>query len=580
MVSFDQKIPRIELVNRLQKLMLLRVLFVSILLGALIFIQVRETRTYFGGIQTYHYFIIVAIYFLTFIYIFFLGRLKNLTLMAYIQLIVDTLFVTAIIYTTGGIESFFSFLYLLTIINASTLLYRRGGMIVASSSSIFYGMLLDLHYYNVIHPFGSRLIYPEDFQSTYIFYIILVNIAAFYIVAFISSYPSEQARKSRVELRAKQDDLTKLEALNEWIIRSINSGLITLDSQDRIILFNPAAEEIFNLKAAQAINHPLTEVLPFLEPYLKEEPSGHSNDIPSPRHFTDLPFEKHPKKTIFLRLFTSPLILPKGEQRGRILIFQDMTQIKKIEEEMKKVEGLALIGELAAGITHEIRNPMASISGSIQMLKDRMNDDEVNHRLMDITLREINRLNHLISDFLLFARPNPVEFVYFNLKQLILESLELVRNSERWYEDLEIETNLNDSIILRSDPEQIKQVLWNLLLNAVEAMPEGGQIKIRTGIVSSPSEKTRSPQIAQLMIRDTGPGFPPKILNNLFTPFLTTKRSGSGLGLAIVKRIVEGLDGKIQGKNHPGGGAEIEIQFRMSEGYEPHDSEGGVNGPV
>ena len=160
--------------------MLLRVLLVSILLGALIFIQVRETRTYFGGIQTSHYFIIAAIYFLTFIYIFFLGRLKNLTIMAYAQLIIDTLFITAIIYTTGGIESFFSFLYLLTIINASTLLYRRGGMIVASSSSIFYGLLLDLHYYNVIHPFGSRLIYPEDFQSTYIFYIILVNIAALY----------------------------------------------------------------------------------------------------------------------------------------------------------------------------------------------------------------------------------------------------------------------------------------------------------------------------------------------------------------------------------------------------------------
>jgi two-component system sensor histidine kinase PilS (NtrC family) len=174
-----------------------------------------------------------------------------------------------------------------------------------------------------------------------------------------------------------------------------------------------------------------------------------------------------------------------------------------------------------------------------------------------------------------------VEFIYFNLKQLILESLELFRNSERWSEDLEIETNLNDSIILRSDPEQIKQVLWNLLLNAADAMPEGGQITICTDIISSPSEneKVRSTKMAQLMIRDTGPGFPSKILNNLFTPFLTTKRSGSGLGLAIVKRIVEGLDGKIQGKNHPDGGAEIEIQFEISEGYKPYGSEESVNEP-
>ena len=209
-----------------------------------------------------------------------------------------------------------------------------------------------------------------------------------------------------------------------------------------------------------------------------------------------------------------------------------------------------------------------------------MNDDEVNHRLMEITLREINRLNHLISDFLLFARPNPVEFIYFNLKQLILESLELFRNSDRWCEDLEIETVLHDSIILRSDPEQIKQVMWNVLLNAVEAMPEGGQIQICTNIISSPNEKSRSARMAQLVIRDTGPGFPPKILDNLFTPFLTTKKSGSGLGLAIVKRIVEGLEGKIQGKNNPDGGAEIEIQFDLQVGYQPKKIERVVNGPV
>lgn len=223
---------------------------------------------------------------------------------------------------------------------------------------------------------------------------------------------------------------------------------------------------------------------------------------------------------------------------------------------------------------------MASISGSIQMLKDRMNTDEVNHRLMDIILREIDRLNNLVSDFLIFARPKPSEFKIFDLNKLIIESLELFRNSEKWSEDLLIETQLNDSILLNSDPEQIKQVMWNLLLNAVEAMPQGGQIMISTAMISSNKENSPTSQTAQLVIRDSGPGFPPKIISNLFTPFLTTKKGGSGLGLAIVKRIVEGLEGRIQGRNHPEGGAEIAIQFTLEENTPSGETDGGVNGPV
>ena len=173
MVTPDLTIPRAELFGRLQKLMFLRVLFVSLLLGASVFIQVRESKAYFGDIQTSHYALIVAVYFLTFVYVIFLKRQKNFIQLAYVQLMMDTFFVTAVIYTTGGIESIFSFLYILTIINGSILLYRKGGMVIASSSSILYGLLLDLHYYNVIHPLGSRLDHPAEYQSAYIFYIIL-----------------------------------------------------------------------------------------------------------------------------------------------------------------------------------------------------------------------------------------------------------------------------------------------------------------------------------------------------------------------------------------------------------------------
>ena len=563
MVNPDLNIPQVEMSGRLQKLMFLRVLFVSLLLGASIFIQVKETKTYFGDIQTSHYFLIATIYFLTIIYIILLKYLKNLSKLAYFQLLVDTIFITAIIYTTGGIESIFSFLYILTIINGSIILYRKGGMIIASSSSILYGLLLDLHYYDVIHPFGSRLSYPFEYQSAYIFYIIVVNIAAFYLVSFLSSYPSEQARKSRVELRVKQHDIIKLEALNEWIIRSITSGLITLDSQYRIILFNPAAEEIFNIKANRAIGSKILDILPFLNSHLGNG-AGFDQKTKKSYPFIDLPYLRPDGKSIFLRFSISPLNIPEGDQKGQILFFQDMTEMKQIEDEMKKVEGLALVGELAAGIAHEIRNPMASISGSIQMLKEGLTEDDVNNRLMDITLREINRLNNLVNDFLLFARPKQASLREFDLNQLIIESLELFKKSENWTEKMRIETDFHGPVNLESDPEKIRQVLWNLFLNAGDAMPNGGSLYIDTDMVDGQEFLESRQKMVKISVRDTGEGFTKKALNHLFTPFFTTKEVGSGLGLATVKRVVEGLKGEVYGKNHPHGGAEITIFLRTS----------------
>jgi two-component system sensor histidine kinase PilS (NtrC family) len=558
MVDKGLHIQKEDLSARLQKLMFLRVLFVSILLGASLFIQAKETKIYFGDIQASHYLLIVSIYFLTFIYIIFLKKWKDLTKLAYIQLLVDTFFVTAIIYSTGGINSIFSFLYILTIINASIILYRKGGMTIASCSSILYGVLLDLHYFGVIHPLGGRLSQPYEYHHLYFFYMIVVNIAAFYLVAFLSSYPSEQVRKSQVELRAKQDDIVKLEALNEWIIGSMTSGLIALDSQHRIILFNPAAREIFGVESERVIDHNLFEPFPFLADYT--DPEGDKLELTN-KHlasFIDFPYQKQGENKI-LRLSMAPLNLPGGGRRGQILIIQDMTEMKRIEEEMKRVEGLALVGELAAGIAHEVRNPMASISGSIQMLKEGLDRDAVDSRLMDIILREINRLNLLVNDFLLFARPRPAELQTFDLDQLITDSLELFQNSKKWVSKMRVKTDFYKDIKVESDPEQIKQVLWNLFVNASEAMPDGGSLHIGTEVVHDGRVLGDNGTSVQITIRDTGEGFSEEALRHLFTPFYTTKDGGTGLGLAIVKRIVNGLKGEVYGKTLPKGGAEITI---------------------
>ncbi|MCD6298583.1 MAG: PAS domain S-box protein [Deltaproteobacteria bacterium] len=562
MTKSNLQIYQSELSGRLKALMFLRLLFVSLLLSASIFIQIKQTQTYFGFIQTSHFLLVAAVYFFTFIYAIIFKYSKNLVWLAYTQLLADTFIVTAIIYVTGGIGSIFSFLYILTIINGSIIVYRKGAMVIASSSSILYGLLLDLHYYGAIHPLGAPEPYALQYQSPYIFFLILVNIAGFYLVAYLSSYLSEQAKKSRVELKAKQVDIDKLEVLNESIINSITSGLIVLDGQNRIFLFNPAAEGIFGIKNAQVYGKEIDQVLPFLKnklPGVQHTSLQTAKKLPP---FTDLSYSKSNGGKSHLRLSISPLRLQKAEQKGHVLIFQDMTEVMKIEEEMKKVEGLAMVGELAAGIAHEIRNPMASISGSIQMLRDGLSENNVNSRLMDIISREITRLNRLLSNFLLFARPKKANFQEFDLNRGILESLELFKNSNHWNRKMGVSTDFCDSIRLESDPEQLKQVLWNLFLNACQAMPEGGSFYVITQLNSDVSRPDR--KWAKIIVRDTGSGFDDRVLNKAFTPFFTTKEEGSGLGLAIVKRIIEGLQGEVFAKNYSEGGAEISILLPIS----------------
>jgi two-component system, NtrC family, sensor histidine kinase PilS len=563
MVNADFNTSQIELKGRLQKLMLLRLLFVSVLLGVSIFLQVGKTETYFGDIQTSHYVLIAIVYLLTFVYIIFFKRSKELVKQAYLQLILDSFFITAIIYATGGIGSIFSFLYILNIINASIILYRKGGMVVASSCSILYGLLLDLHYYGFIDPLGPGHDYPFEYQASNIFFIIVVNIAAFYIVAFLSSFPSEQAKKSRAELREKEDDISKLEALNAWILSSITSGLIVIDDQKKIIQFNPAAEKIFSFSGKNITGKNVSDILPLVNGYFENNRMEDKTDAENVQNYNDINYRNIMGDTLSLRFSMSPLIVPDTDKKGNILLFQDVTEMKRIEKEIKRIEGLALVGELAAGIAHEIRNPMASISGSIQMLKEGMDTDEVSKRLMGIILREIDRLNHLINDFLKFARPKPFEMRKFHLNELITESLELIRNSSRWKKNIILKTDLDKEDLMVSDPEQIRQVIWNILLNAADALPEKGFLHITTRKVMNDSPDGTMQDMIEIVFRDSGKGFSGKALVHMFSPFFTTKEGGSGLGLAMVKQIVEGLKGSISGRNHPEGGAEIIVRLKV-----------------
>ena len=553
----DHYSSRLVLFERLRVLMFFRVLFISLILGTSLLVRVREFQNLLADINASYYILLASVYFISIIYAYLLKRLQNLTLLAYTQLIIDTVFITVLIYISGGIESIFSFLYVLSIITGSIILEKKGGVITASSSSILYGLVIDLQYYDVIHPLGSKMLQPELPDSVYLFFTILINIGGFFLAGYLSGLLAEQVKKSRIELQTTKEDLGQLEVLQKSIIDSVASGLIVLDNKDNVILFNPAAEEMFEKKAHLTFERPVYEIVPSMKTEFRNASRQTEKETFKDSRVTDLDFSRSDGSITHLRLYISSLKDRSGRPQGRILVFQDVTQIKKIEEENKRVEELALVGELAAGIAHEIRNPMASISGSIEILKDEILPNDLNTRLIDIISREIERLNRLVNDFLLFARPGETRVKSISLNRLIAESLELIQNSTHWNKDIKIYTRTHPHTIIESDPDQIRQVLWNLLINAVDAMETGGELHIETSPEKLLSEKEE--EAIRIVIRDTGRGFDEEGVTHLFMPFFTTKKAGSGMGLAIVKRIMDRLHGKIYGGNHPEGGAEISI---------------------
>ncbi len=559
MLSRHPKKTDSELYVKLKYLMLQRVIFVTLMLGISLFIETREAKAYFGQIQTFHYLLIALSYFLTILYVVAFKHTDHISALAYVQLVVDTLLVTAIIYATGGIESLFSFVYPLLIIAAGIMLYQKGALIVASSSALFYGLLLLFYYLGFICPLEdpadiSR--YKNGFQLVYVF---SVNMAGFFLVALLSSYLSRQARKAHLALRAKQSDFDNLEVLQKSIINGVPSGVIAVDDNNRIVLFNPASENMFGVKAETVSNKQINNVFPVLFEKLPVFDNPDSLSIKTA--FADFVYTTPDNHKRYLRVSSAPLMLPEGRRTGHIFVIQDMTEIRLSEQELKKVEGLAMTGELAAHVAHEIRNPLASISGSVQMLKENMNRDDINIRLMEIVIREIKRLNHLVDDFLIFARSGKKIMQSFELNSLLRESISIFQSSRHMHRGVDIKTDFKGDIVLNSDPDGLKQVLWNIFLNACDAMPEGGTLYVTTFTESQ--KHPSGTKMVWIVVRDTGKGFEKENFSKIFDPFFTTKERGTGLGLAIVKGIINGLGGNIFADNHNDGGAVIKIMLPL-----------------
>jgi two-component system sensor histidine kinase PilS (NtrC family) len=546
--------------------MFFRAMVVTLLLGATVIVQFRESSFFRYVSPVYFYALIGFTYALTLAYALLLRRVRSLKPFAYAQILGDVFFITLLIYFTGGVSSIFSWVYLFAIFSAGTILYRRGGLLVASASSIFYGTLLDLEYYQILLPIGGRHLYSLDYQSTYVLYLIAVNMMAFYLVAILSSYLAEQVRSKEEELKRRIIDYRQLERLYKHIVQNVVSGLITVDGERRITSFNRMAEEITGRKFEEVYQEEIDSLFPGLDAWSRSV-GGNSeegwNRLRLPRWETR--FQRKDGASLILGFSISPLKDSTDREMGSILIFQDLTRLREMEEHLKRADRLAAIGKMAAGIAHEIRNPLASISGSIEILKDEMGNAPQSQQLMGIVLREVNRLNALIADFLLFARPVSPGKEKIHLSRLIEEILEMVTHSPDFSPQIRLETQFQGDLYIQGDPHQIRQVFWNLFINAAEAMPGGGTLRVELRRSSSSAPLSEGRSYGEVAVSDSGTGIGEEEMGKIFDPFFTTKERGTGLGLSIVHSLVESYGGRVTVQSGKGKGSVFSVYLPLAE---------------
>lgn len=533
-------------------LMMLRVIIVTGLLGSAIVAEVVATSP---GPGNPIYFVIALTYLLTVIYgvvwPFTVNRRREL---AYVQIVGDLLVVTGIVYYTGGIESDFSSLYFISIIAASIILFRRGGLVAASVSSILYGGLIQALYLGAVLPYsatergGFPLMPPRV-----VAYTVFLNVFAFYTVALLTSYLSESLRHTGRKLQETSDFLADLQAFNQTIIDSITSGLMTADFEGRINFFNNAAAAIFALPPHQAIGKEVIELLGEDEDFLERLKSS----LAGKRYLRlEGTYRNVRGEDIYLGMSASYLLFEGEKKSGFLFTFQDLTEIKRLEREILLKENLARMGELAAGMAHEIRNPLASISGSVQVLREAENLPEDQKRLMDIIVRESERLSGTLTDYLAYARPPQFELRRIDLRGVLGETAELLGHSAEVLENHEIVLDLPEApVFLFADPNQMKQITWNLARNALQAMPSGG--KLEMGLSRNGSGEV------VMSFRDEGVGVADGEVHRVFEPFSGSFERGTGLGLAIVYRIVKDYNGEISIDTIAPKGTEVSVRFPL-----------------
>jgi two-component system sensor histidine kinase PilS (NtrC family) len=509
-----------DLHRKLVWLTFFRIVTITVLLGGTAVMSWDAQRPLEPGLAPLYALVIVT-YAASIGFAVVLRMHRALRIVAYAQIALDVAIAAAVVALTGGRDSVFVFLFSIAIVNGSVLLFRRGAI---SSAALAVAVYLPLALWTA--PRQAGLVTP------------FVHVTAFVITAALASYLSEQLRSTGERLAARESDLAALSALHSSIVQSMGSGLVTMDSAGAITFLNRAAEQMTGLSL----------------PEVRGEKAARwfSEFESSTRGETDLVNVAGSRLRIGYSTFRLSAL--RGGSLGSAVIFQDLTALRAMEEAVARGERLADLGSVAAGLAHELRNPLASMMGSIELLRSTGGAADEDRRLLEIVLREAARLERLVTEFLAFARPTPIRRTRVDLAAVVADTL-TVFEQDPARAAVALDRSLAPAAA-EIDPDRIRQVLWNLLVNArqaVEATGRGrGRIRVATG------DGPAGPWVA---VEDDGIGIDPEDRQRIFVPFYSRRDSGTGLGLAVTHRVVEAHGGTIEVESQPGAGARFTVRL-------------------
>jgi two-component system sensor histidine kinase PilS (NtrC family) len=483
---------------------------------------------------------------------------RDYLLQAYLQIFSDIAIVTAILHLTGDLESNYLSLYPVVIILSSTLLPRGRVFLVAGVSFVCMGGVLELAYLPIIFP-DLAAHYPAlrylvtssplsvDLRTLQVK--IGASFFAFFAVAYLSSRLAETLRKVGAELRDKSGQVASLQAKTENILESMRDGLVSTNLEGLVSELNGSGAAILGLKPEELRGKPIQSLFPGLQTGSLSNHVAYA--FPARQEVVYL----NPRaERRILGVSVSPLMVPEIGVVGFVYNFQDLTEEKSREAEYRTRDRMATLGRMAAGIAHEIRNPLASITGSVKLLQSISSLDEDQSKLIEIVSSESKRLNKLVSDFLLYCRDQRHEPQQVDVVNVIEETLVLLSHHPLFGANIRVAKRLpTEPLTVWADADKLRQVFWNISDNALKAMPEGGELRVQ---VEEASER-----MVRVTLSDTGVGFTEQQLEKVFEPFQSGFSGGTGLGLAIVYQIMQGLRGTIQVESKAGKGARFVLEL-------------------
>jgi two-component system sensor histidine kinase PilS (NtrC family) len=494
-------------------------------------ITITEWHGFYGAV--------VVAFVATLVYRPFLGRIRRPRVFAAVNIATDIGIVSTLVLFSGGKDSVFVFLYMAVAIYAA-MFFRRGAAIGwGAAAGLAYGAVLVA---------GQRELQVAS-PAPVLFTVWAVHSGALVLVAALTSFLARELERAGRALDERTSDLVRLLTLHQRTVESLRSGLLTTDERGRVTSFNPEAERITGEMLPRALRRDVEEILPGVRDVIHEVGGL------GPRGRARMPYKNLRGEELFLGVGTYILRDSAGAPAGHVVIFQDVSDVVEMERELSRSERLAAVGELSASIAHEIRNPLAAISGSIEVMRAKQEGRTAESaRLMDIVVREVDRLNQLIGDFLHFARPGPLAIGPVRLGEIVEEVIEMFEAARP--AEVDVAYAVDDDLAVSADASALRQVLWNLVLNASQAMPDGGMLCVDAHPVQDdPSqdanhggrrEAEEKAMWVEVAVMDQGVGISAEAAERVFDPFYTTRPGGTGLGLATVHRIVDDHGGLVR----------------------------------